>query len=465
MGAVALRRPRRFTRRGRTLGVAVALTTVLAACGGGGQGSDDPNQLEMWTFKQSHVAGLEVAAEMFEEETGISVRVQAFTPDDAYNTKVAASARTNDLPDVLEVHANGSDFSFGGAGLLEDLSDEVTDEWTAPFLPTVAQEGTVTRQYYEQSLAPGAATVGIEEGQRYSVPFTVGTFGIVYANKERLARAGYTEPPATWEEFIEMLDAVGREFPENGGVTIGMKVPSTGLEWMLQPMAYGQLGPDAYPELFSEDESANWASPAGVTALETFGQITPYWTPGTGIMAIDEADLSFANGESSFVVGGTFTLAFLAENGFDPDNILTFPIPPPANGAMERTDLKPFALTGLSVVREGGNQEAALEWVRFLARDDVARGFAQRALDLPPNDLGENPEEAVGPLLGSMAASLGESEDAYHAGDTSYKPNGYDGADVGAVLAEFTPLERADAEGTGRALAQLINSYWAESRR
>ncbi|WP_234313643.1 ABC transporter substrate-binding protein [Streptomyces sp. NBRC 109706] len=446
------------------MGVALALTTVLAACGGG-QGSDDPDQLEMWTFKQSHVAGLEAAAEIFERETGVSVKIQAYTPDDAYNTKVAASARTNDLPDVLEVHANGSDFSFGGAGLLEDLSDDVTEEWTERFLPPVAQDGTVTRQFYEQSLAPGAATVGIQEGERYSVPFTVGTFGIVYANKERLQQAGFTEAPETWEEFIAMLDAVGQEFPDNGGVTIGMKVPSTGLEWMLQPMAYGQLGPDAYPALFSEDPEVNWSSPTGVRTLETFGQVNPYWTPGTGILGIDEADLSFAHGESTFVVGGTFTLAFLAENGVDPDNLLTFPIPPPEGAALPDMELKPFALTGLSVVREGGNMDTALEWVRFLSRDDVAREFAQTALDLPPNDLGPRPEEAVGPVLGAMAASLGESEDAYHAGDTSYKPNGYDAADVGAVFAEFAPLARRDAERSGEALSDLINSYWAESRR
>ncbi|MEV1008827.1 extracellular solute-binding protein [Streptomyces sp. NPDC049881] len=455
--------PRRLARRCVALASAVTMTAVLAACGGTGGGS--PDELEMWTFKQSHVPALEAAAEQFRQETGITVRIQAITPDDAFLTKVAAAARTNDLPDILEVHSNGDDLTFGGAGLLEDLSGVVDDEWTGQYLPAVANEGIVTQQYYENSLTPGSKWLGVEEGQRFSVPLTIGTFGIVYANKERLAESGYTEPPATWDEFMEMLDAVGQDRPDDGGVANGFRSPSTGLEWLLQPMAYGMLGDQPYRDLFSDDPAVNWGSENGVAALTEYGRIQPYWTPGTQSLTIDEADLSFAHGQSTFDIGGTFTLAFLEANGFDPDNAMTFAVPPPEGAAIPDMGLAPFALTGLSVTKDSHNKDGAIDFVRYLSGTDVAEDFARDALDLPPNDLGPNPEEAVGPVLGAMAASLSSEEDAYHAADTSYRPNAYDSGRVGEVLADFTPLDEGDPADAGRNLANLIESYWSEQQR
>ncbi|MFI6349312.1 hypothetical protein [Streptomyces sp. NPDC050560] len=70
----------------------------------------------------SPVKALREAAAEFTEETGTRVDVQAVTPDNVFLTKVQAAARTNDLPDVLEVHSAGDDLSFGGAGLLQELS-------------------------------------------------------------------------------------------------------------------------------------------------------------------------------------------------------------------------------------------------------------------------------------------------------------------------------------------------------
>ena len=64
-----------------------------------------------------------------------------------------AAANTGDLPDVLETHTNGDDFTFGGAGLLEDLADDVPADWTANYRSDVAAEGTVTEQYYEDVAA------------------------------------------------------------------------------------------------------------------------------------------------------------------------------------------------------------------------------------------------------------------------------------------------------------------------
>jgi multiple sugar transport system substrate-binding protein len=198
--------------------------------------------------------------------------------------------------------------------------------------------------------------------------------------------------------------------------------------------------------------------------LQTYGQITPYWMPGTQTLDIDSADVAFAQGRSSFLVGGTFTLAFLAQNGFDLNNLVTFPIPAPSGGAVSDLSLAPFALTGLSVSANTAHKDAALQWLRHLADPGVATQFARDALDVPPTDLGNDAGTVLGPVLGTMVASLGEGEKAYNPGYTAYRPGAYDSGRVGEVLMNYTPLQQQDAAGAGHDLADLIGSYWSEQR-
>ena len=452
---------RRCTRPALAVLAALALAATVA-CSSSGDDSPAGKTLVMWTFKQSHVKALEDIAQGFTKETGVKVQVQAFTPDDAYLTKVQAAAKTGDLPDVLEVHANGDDFSFGGAGLVADLSKDVDSGWQNSYLPQVRVDGSVTDAYYQKSLASDSSWKGIKSGQRFSVPLTIGTFGIVYANKKKLADAGITKAPTTWEQFVADLAAVKRSAPDSGGVSLGLKSPSTGLEWFLQPMAYGLLGPDRFRALWGKDNGANFASPTGTTVLQTYGQVTPYWMPGTQSLDIDGADLAFAQGKSSFDIGGTFTLAFLSQNGFDPANVLAFPIPAPAGGAIKDLSLAPFTLTGMSVSATSKNRSAAIDWLKYLTKPDVSAQFAKSALDIPPTDLGSDPVSAVGPVLGAMIASFGSGTSAYNPGDTSYRPQAYDSGDVGAVLMNYTPLATESAQTTGTKLTGLINSYWSK---
>ncbi len=465
-GVSVNRHRRRPTRPSIALATGLSVAALLGACGGsddtGGE-SEGGDSLTMWTFKQSHVEALENAATAFEEETGVSVSIQAITPDDVFQQRVQASASTGDLPDVMEVHAKGEDFIFGAAGIVDDLTDDITDEWAGQYSESISEDGTVTADYYELSQQEGSNYAGVEEGQRFSVPFTVGTFGIVYANAERLAAAGITEAPATWEQFIADLETVQAADPESGTIGLGFKEPSTGLNWIMQPMAYHLFGRDDFEALYSDDRNVNWASANGLRALEVYDQLTPYWQPGVQTLGIDEADIAFANGESTYLVGGTFTLAFLSQNGYDTENLITFPVPPPEGSVHPQAQLAPLTLTGLSISSSSENPEAAREWVQFLSQPDVATQFAQDALDLPPVDMGDDPSSSVGPVLGAMIESFGTGDDAFNPGDTTYQPGGFQLSDFGAVLVNLSPLGETDAPTTADEMATLLDAYWSGS--
>lgn len=459
-----------FARNARLAAVAAATVlslTALCACGGSSGQGGDSTSLEVWTFKQSHVVALRTAAAAFKKETGVSVTVDVFTPDDAYTTKVQSAAKTGDLPDVLEVHSDGEDRVFGAAGIVNDLSGDFKGDWAARTEPQVKDSGLVTAARYKNSVPGMAKDHGVKEGARYSVPLTIGTFGIVFANKKMLADAGITEPPADWGEFLADLKKTKARNPTTGGVSLGLKVQSTGLTWVLQPLAFSQLGKAGYESLFKEDRSADFASPNGVKVLSTYNQLTPYWMPGSQSLTIDEADQAFAQGKSAFDIGGTFTLAFLKQNGMNPDDVLAFGLPSLKDGAVPDRALGPLALTGLSIPSTSEQPDNGKRFMEFLSRQKVAARFARDSSDVPATALGAGSADVLGPTLSALVDSFkGAPGSTYDPSPPhEFRAPGYEQDDAGTILADLTPLGQQSVRTTADKLRELNASYWAAAKQ
>lgn len=438
-------------------------TAMLATACGGDDDAGGADTLEMWTFKQAHVEPLEQLAADFKEETGITVTVTAYTPDDVFKSKLQTAAQSRDLADVFEVHAAGEDFVLGGSGILADFGSSVDEEWRGQFIEGVADAGKVDEARYERSTKPEAPDAGIETGQLFSVPFTIGTFGVVYANKSKLEAAGLdpAQTPETWGEFIAWLQAVHASDPAQGGLTVGLKASTTGFNWMLQPLAYAYLGKEGYQALYGDDPSKSWGSPAGRAVLELYHQLTPYWTPGTQTLAIDDADRAFAQGESAFVLGGTFTLSAIQQSGMDPSEVVYFGVPAAEGGASSELGLAPLALTGLSISSQTEKTDAAVQWLKYLTDPKQAGAFAQASLDLPGTDLGDSSDELLGPHLSGMTAIFGSAADgAYDPADVAFFSPAYVDTTAGEALIRMSPLNESDPAGTSQELGALVATSW-----
>ncbi|MFI0944113.1 ABC transporter substrate-binding protein [Streptomyces sp. NPDC021020] len=447
---------------------AVLSMSPLAACGGGssGGGGGDAKSLTMWTFKQSHVAALKNAAAEFKKQTGITVDIQAYGPDDAYTTKVQAAAKTHDLPDVLEVHSDGEDFALGATGITKDIAKDVGSDWSGLYQKGVQTSGTVTPAHYKESVPTDSKSHGVKEGQRFSVPLTSGTFGIVMGNKKMLAAAGVTKPPATYEEWLADLKATTDKDPKNGGVSLGLKVKATGLTWALQPLAFGELGKDKYQALWGQDSAADFSSPDGQKVLADYAKMQPYWMPGTQSLDIDAADQAFAQGKSAWDIGGTFTLAFLQQNGMNPDDVMAFGFPGPQSGAVPKPALAPLALTGLAVTSTSAHPDNALKWMKFLGQPDIASKFAKDATEVPSTELGADAASVMGATLADMTKAFeGTPENTYDPNVADFRPPGYDQDSMAEILADLTPLKQKGVDATGKALAKLNNNFWATANK
>ncbi|MBW8486730.1 ABC transporter substrate-binding protein [Actinomadura parmotrematis] len=453
-----------FGRRRLLAAAAItALAAPLAACGSGsgdGSGGGSADAITMWTFKAAHVKPLEEAAARFKAQSGVTVKVQAITPDDAYTAKLQSAAKTKGLPDVLEVHTLGEDLTYGGAGMLSDLTGKVDASWSGQYVQNVRTAGTVTPELETASKQPGSAYPGIKAGARYSVPFTIGAFGVVYANKTMLADAGVKDTPKTWEDLIAALKATTAKSKDAGGITVGLAAPSTGLNWMLHQLSYGTLGKDGYHGLFAKG-AHGWNSADGKRVLSLYDQLTPYWTPGSQSLKIDDADRAFAQKRAAFDIGGTFTLAGLEQFGMKADDVAAFAVPAPKDGKAAGTGLAPFSLTSLSVTTQSKNPDAALKWLRFLSQKDTAAAFAKAATDIPAADLGAD-ASAAGTAIGALSKTLSTGADAYDSSDHSFMPAQYTSNidKLGALLTNMSPLKQASVDQTAKRFDELVTEYW-----
>jgi len=439
---------------------ALTATALLATACGGDDNAGDANTLQMWTFKQAHVEPLKAAAAEFKAETGITVDITAYTPDDTFKSKLQTSAQSNDLADVFEVHAAGEDFVLGGSGILADFDSDVDSGWRGQFVDGVADSGKVDEARYQRSLKPEAPDAGIKTGQRFSVPFTIGTFGVIYANKSMLTAAGLdpAKPPKTWGELVSWLQATHAEDAQNGGLTVGLKSPTTGFNWMLEPLAYAYLGKEGYQALFGKDKSKAFGSPNGQQVLDLYDQLTPYWMPGTQTLSIDDADRAFSQGKAAFDLGGTFTLSAIKQGGMDPSQVVYFGIPPAEGGKSSELGLAPLALTGLAISAQTQKNDAAVKWLKFLSKPEQAAKFAQASLDLPGVDLDA---DKLGPDLGAMNGIFGSAEDgAYDPADVSFFAPAYVDTTAGETLVRMSPLGQADPAKTNGELGNIVATSW-----
>lgn len=448
--------------------LAAAAVFATAGCGTGSlrpshPHQEPPNTLTMWTFKQTHVDALEAAAAAFKKQTGITVKVSAYTPDDTFSSKIQSGAATGYLADVIEDHAGGEDFTYGGAGIAADLAPLLPKGWQQDYLPGTADTGLVTDRVYQNSLSAQASDPGVKVGQVFSVPLTAGTFGIVYANRKALTAAGLDpdHPPTTWEQWMGWLKATHAADPQHGGVTIGLQDSSTAFDWLLEPMAYAYLGKQKYEALFGKDDAANWSGAGGQAVLKVYDEITPYWTPGTQTLGIDDADRAFAQGKSAFDIGGTFTLSSVQQDGMDPDDVVAFPVPGSAHGAIKDLKMAPVALTGLSVSATTSNRAAALKWVEFLTAPAQAAAFAKSALDLPGTDLGPDAAAVVGPHMAALEGVFGAAgPDTWNPIDTTFMAPSYDPTQVGDVVEQMSPLKSRSPASAAHGVGVVIDNSW-----
>jgi raffinose/stachyose/melibiose transport system substrate-binding protein len=198
------------------LGVAAALSLVVAACGdddeeqGGASKSSGPVTIEWW-----HIANNEplksiwqdAADQYMADHPNVNVKITVLE-NEAFKTKLTTTMQAGKVPDVFQSWGGGTLAEQAQAGLVKDISEN-TSSWIGDL---------------------NEAGVGLYQvdGKQYGVPYNLGMVGVWY-NTALFEKAGIDAPPATWDEFLADVEKL-----KGAGITplaVGEKDKWPGMFW------------------------------------------------------------------------------------------------------------------------------------------------------------------------------------------------------------------------------------------
>ncbi|MDR1736966.1 MAG: extracellular solute-binding protein [Oscillospiraceae bacterium] len=218
----------------------------------------------------------------YEAETGNTVQNESSTVDDAWRASVLADFETGSDPDIIQ-YFTGTD-----SNSLIQGNKIVSVEEIRSVYPDYANN--INQGAIDNVASP-------VDGKSYGVP-TNGYWEGTFYNKKLLADAGYSEFPATWDEFLKLCDAL----VANGVTPIAesFSEPNYTFEFLL----YNKAGQDIVTT--TPKAKGDAAYNMYVEVLNVFKMFTDKGYYPANIMSITRAEAVqlFADGKAAMCFGG-----------------------------------------------------------------------------------------------------------------------------------------------------------------
>lgn len=334
-----MKRPRRIPTA--IIGLTLAAALIAGCSSSGGSGDNDVEELTIWLPPLGADDAINEQLAAFTAETGIEVTVEAQNWE-TYFQDLTTALTTGEGPDVAAI-GNTWTASFAPVGGLVEF-DEAAFE-------AIGGKDRFLAAPLTSTAPPGETPI--------AVPWMAFAYGLIYS-KSAFAAAGITEPPETWDDFIEAGKALtqdGRYGTSYTGASVAG--PSSTLLWAI----IRQHGGD----LFDADGSPTFNTPEVQAAVQTY---LSWFAEGIANPASaeyvnnNEPAEDLASGVVGMVVLENPAAAAAAAAGMDPADIGVAPTPIIEGGPVVRSHV---AGINLVVFESSAKKEAATELVKFLS--------------------------------------------------------------------------------------------------
>ncbi|MDF1489409.1 ABC transporter substrate-binding protein [Tessaracoccus caeni] len=350
--------------------VAAGLAAVaLLATGCGGSGDDkggDASALDIWL---PPLAVDNVDAELwedilkpFEEDNGIDVNV-TIVPWDAFETKYLTGVSSGQGPDV-------------GYMYTEMIGDYIAKD------QIVALDDKVTDAQRENLIFLDRGEIN---GSQMMMPFVVGGARVLFYNKELFAKAGITEPPANWDDLVE----------------VSLALREAGIEPLAMPWGdpnRGSMNAQFFPfvwqaggQLFEADGSATkFDSPEMLKAAEYLKRLKDEGVIGDSVTGLttEVARKTFESGDVAMYIASEADAPYFDNAGIDYGFVISL------------TDQQQgtfIALDSLVMLKGCSDQEACYKLMSFITEGPQMTKFHAKT-NFPPigrDEQSNYPEEML----------------------------------------------------------------------
>ncbi len=345
-----------------------AVLTLMLGCA---QSSRPSNTLEIWHWMTDRQDAFEKLAKQYEQQTGIKIRFELFSPSDAYSQKVIAAAQAHVLPDIYGILDKKSIIaSFIKAGYVADLTEDFQ-----------ADNGAWEKSLFDKALSSNRFEEGNIDGVSpgiYGVPLDVTNMQMLY-NKKLLKKAGIENPPKTFDEWIVAIEALKR-------IGVPAFVSGFGELWLADCFAsnyaFNIMGEEKVMATFKGE--IPYTDPDWIKVFNIFATLTKKGAFIDGIVTKGNkfAEQDFALERAAFAFNGSWCVNVY--NDMNPELEYGVMLPPSIN---PDKPMKIWGGAGASFVvnNSSPNKDQAIKFLKWLSMKDQQASLAIETKNLPAN--------------------------------------------------------------------------------
>jgi multiple sugar transport system substrate-binding protein len=195
------------------------------------------------------------------------------------------------------------------------------------------------------------------DGNLYSWPQVASAVLLAY-RPSMLAAAGYSEPPSTWQELLEVATAIEESLPGVKGLAMDLRTWRT-----LIPFSVNQAGGSS---VFGEDGYLNLDDPNTLAAVELMVELAKHAPPDI-LTPTGDMD-TFKSGLTAMLIKYV-DAAGTAARAFGENDIAITTLPTPTDDASEIISVGWG--TGFALFKYGDYPDIACEFVEFLTNSEL----------------------------------------------------------------------------------------------
>ncbi len=366
------------------------LIGALAIMSFGAVSAQEPVTIQWWTIfttpPEMPALAETLAQEYMDANPNVTIEI-THLENEAFKERLATVMQSGDPPDLFQSWGGGILWNFAEAGLLRDITPELTAEDSG-------WQNSFTTQ--------AALNLYAYNGAYYGAPWNFGAVGFWY-NTRLFEEAGIEAVPTTWTEFLAVVQQL-----KDAGITpiaLGGRDKWPGHFWWVY-LAIREGGQAAFEAAYNRDGTfADAPFVAAGERLQELVALEPFQPDFLGLGYGDEAAL-MGNGQAAMELMGQWAPGAQRGNSESGDGLPEgelgwFPFPMIEGGAGDASDV----LGGGDGIAVGANApDEAVDFLQFLTSPEVLTRFVELNTGVIPTVAGA--EEAVtDPLLqGVMAA-------------------------------------------------------------
>ncbi|WP_291530902.1 ABC transporter substrate-binding protein [Bifidobacterium sp. UBA4282] len=314
---------------------AVAVALPLAACGSADSGKTTISFLS-WDNEQI----MQPFIDKFEEENpDIAIDFSYSPPTPEYIQTLQTRLVGNQAPDVFIITSENK------ADLMDN--DYVLDLTNEPFMENISQ---ANKDFVSR------------DGKVYGMSLTSWASGIVY-NKDLLAEVGVEEPPATWDEFLDLCQDL-----KDAGITPYLETIADGLSRIPDAFLGSQFAQEGVDVTTLVDEDPQTPGADEKEAVEAWMELyeRDLVTRDTVGISGDDMKTQFANGQVAMICTGPWDFSTFQDADM---NWGYAPMPILEEGMESYAQGSPSPAFAIYSKLEGEKLDAAKKFLEFMASD------------------------------------------------------------------------------------------------